>query len=133
MLDKTYRPAEVEATLTAQIQDSEQRSQSALHEQVQTLIHRSREGSERLKSKFIAHEHQLANLTTQLEIMGKDLVRTLKESHAEVRAVLQKLESEQQSLAVRLTELEKPRGLRALWLRLFGRRNAKPAKSVVAA
>src|SRR5262249_1484277 len=36
-------------------------------------------------------------------------------------------------LAARLAELEKPRGLRALWARLFGRRKSRPAKNVAAA
>jgi hypothetical protein len=109
----------------AAIEDSEQRGQAALNDQVQTLIERSRERSERLKARFA----ELENLITGA---SKDLVRMLKESHAELNEVLHKVGKEHKSLAARVAELEKPRGLRALWLRLFGRRKAKPPESAVA-
>jgi hypothetical protein len=117
------RTKESEAALTTQIKESEQRGQTALHEQVQTLIDRSREGSHRLKTKFAEQENLIAGLGKQLESVG----RMLQESHS----VLHMLKQEQQSLAARTAELEKPRGLRALWLRLFGRRKAKPPEPVV--
>jgi chromosome segregation ATPase len=85
-----------QAAFTAQIHASEQRGQAALDEQVQTLIDRSQERSARLK----------ARLAEQDELIG------------ELRKVLE-------SLNGRVAELERPRGLRALWLRLFGRRKAK--------
>jgi hypothetical protein len=94
---------ESEAALTAQINASEQRGQAALHEQVQTLMDRSRERSDRLKARLAEQGRLIADLGNRLE-----------------------------GLTARVAELEKPRGLRALWLRLFGRRKAKPAEPVAA-
>jgi hypothetical protein len=121
------------AVLTAQIRETEQRGQAALHEQMQTLINRSRERSDRLKAKFTEHDNVIASLGQQLDSVGKDLVRKLQESHSGLSEVLHMLKQEQQALAARVAELEKPRGLRALWLRLFGRRKPKPAEPVAAA
>jgi hypothetical protein len=137
-ITETARAAEQQtrestAALAAQIQESEQRGQAALHEQIQALIDRSRERSDRLKARFAEQDHLIASLGKHLDSVGKDLVRRLHESHAGLSEVLQALKQEQQSLATRVAELEKPRGLRALWLRLFGRRKAKPAQPVVAA
>jgi chromosome segregation ATPase len=126
------RATESAAALAAQIKDSEQRGQAALHEQVQTLIDRSREGSERLKARFAEQDNLIAGLGKQLESVGKDL-RMLQKSHSGLSEALHRLQQEQQNLAARVAELEKPRGLRALWLWLFGRRKAKPAEPVVAA
>jgi chromosome segregation ATPase len=113
------RTREAAEALATQINETEQRGQAALQEQVQTLVERSHERSERLKARFAAQEKRIASL-------GKDLARMVQESQAELRAALHKLEEEKQSLVARVEELEKPRGLRALWLRLFGRHAAKP-------
>jgi chromosome segregation ATPase len=103
--------------LAVQIKESEQRGQAALDEQVQTLIDRSHERSERLKAQFAEQNNRIAALGKQLASVSKDLVRTQQENHA---------------LAARVAELEKPRGLRALWLRLFGRRKARTAEPAAA-
>lgn len=116
----------------AAIQESEQRGQEALNEQVQTLIARSRERSDRLKARFAEVDHLIAGLGKQLDAVSKDLLRALKESHTEMSHALHKLAKENKNLAARVAELEKPRGLRALWLRLFGRRKVKPPESAVA-
>jgi chromosome segregation ATPase len=126
------RTKESASALIAEIKESEQRGQAALHEQVRTLIDRSRERSDRLKAKFAEQDSLITGLGKQLGSVGKDLTRTLQESHSELSEVLHMLKQEQQSLAARVAELEKPRGLRALWLRLFGRRKGKPAELVVA-
>jgi hypothetical protein len=127
------RTIESTAALTAQIQDTQQRGQAALQEQVQILIDRSRERSDRLKAKFTDHDNGIAALGKQLDSVGKDLVRKLHETHSELSELLQVLKQEHQALGTRVAELEKPRGLRALWLRLFGRRKARPAEPVAAA
>jgi uncharacterized phage infection (PIP) family protein YhgE len=127
------RARESAAALTAQINECEQRGQAALHEQVQILIGRSREGNDRLKAKFAELDNLIASLTKQFESLGKELRRMLQESLSGLSEELRKLNEEQQSLATRVAELEKPRGLRALWLRLFGRRKPKPTEPVVAA
>jgi DNA anti-recombination protein RmuC len=127
------RTRESAAALIAQIKESEQRGQAALHEKIQTLIDRSREGSDRLKARLAEQDKLIVSLGKQLESMSKDLVRMLQESHSELSEALHMLKQGQQSLAARVAELEKPRGLRALWLRLFGRRKATPAEPAVAA
>jgi chromosome segregation ATPase len=127
------RTVESAAALTAQMRETEQRGQAALNEQVQTLIDRSRERSDRLKAKLTEHDNGIAALGKQLDSIGKDLVRKLQESHSELSELLHQLQQEQQALAARVAELEKPRGLRALWLRLFGRRKARSAEPVAAA
>jgi chromosome segregation ATPase len=127
------RTRESAAALTGQIKESEQRAQAALHEQVQSLIARVREGSDRLKAKFAEHNNLITSLGNKLESANNDLTRMLQDSHSGLSEVLNMLEQQQQSLAARVAELEKPRGLRALWRWLFGRRKAKPAEPVVAA
>jgi hypothetical protein len=106
-ITETARTAEQQTkastdALTVQIRQSEQRGQDALSEQVQTLVERSRERSERLKAKFAERDVLIAHLGKQLD-----------------------------ALMARVVELEKPRGFRALWLRLFGRRKAKTVEPVV--
>jgi DNA anti-recombination protein RmuC len=98
------RTRESETALTAQIDESEQRGQAVLHERVQTLIDRSRERSDRLKARLSEQNRLIADLGKQLE-----------------------------GLAARVAELEKPRGLRALWLRLFGKRKSRHAEPGAAA
>ena len=70
-----------------------------------------------MKANFAEQNNQIASLGEQLESVGE---------------VLHMLKQEQQSLAARVAELEKPRGLRALWHRFFGRRKVKQAERVVA-
>jgi hypothetical protein len=96
-------------------------------------VDRAREGSDRTKVRFAEQEKVIASLVKQLETARKDLERKLHESHTELSEMLQMLKQRQQSLAARVAELEKPRGLRALWRWLFGRRKAKPAEPVAAA
>jgi hypothetical protein len=122
------RTTESAAVLTAQIKESEQRGQAALHDKIQTLMDRFREGSDRLKSRLADQDRLIAGFGKQLDSMSKDLVRMLQERHSELSELMRILKQQQQDLAARVAELEKPRGLRALWLRLFGRRKAKPAE-----
>jgi hypothetical protein len=62
-------------------------------------------------------------------VLRQDLVRSLDESEARQREEIAGLLRANQALVARVAELEKPRGLRALWARLFGRRKAqRPAK-----
>jgi chromosome segregation ATPase len=122
---------EIEQRGQAAIQESEQRARAALNEQVQTLIDRSHERSERLKARFAEVEHLISGLGKQLDSTSKDLARTVKESHAGLSEMLRKLEQQNKHLRARVVELEKPRGLRALWHWMFGRRKGKSPEPAV--
>jgi hypothetical protein len=119
------RTKEAAEALTAQLRESEQRGQAALQEQVQTLVDRSHERSERLKARFVEMHNIIAGVHQQHESAHRDLAGRLKESHSGLTQELHRLKQENQHLVARIAELEKPRGLRALWHRLFGRRKPK--------
>ena len=94
-----------------QIETAEKRVETAMRtefsSQIQTLIDRSRGRSNRLKAHFTALEEALSHLGKKHD-----------QAHQDIAALLQANEA----LRVRVVELEKPRGLRGLFLRLFGRR-----------
>jgi hypothetical protein len=103
--------AEEAQGLARKIAEAEQRVQTTVQaefsSQVQELMQRARERGERLKSRFSAVETALTGLGEQHDALCN--------RHAEfVRA--------HEVLAARVAELEKPRGLRALFAWLFGRR-----------
>jgi chromosome segregation ATPase len=127
------RTAATGAALAAQIRETEQRGRAALQEQVQALVDRARERSDRLKAKFTELENAATALGKQVETARRDLTRMVEESRAGLGEEIRTLKQAQQELTARVVELEKPRGLRALWARLFGRRKAKPAETVAAA
>jgi chromosome segregation ATPase len=100
--------------LATQVRESERRTQ----EQVQDFVERAKEGRARFKAK-------LAELENGTAAVRQDLGRQLKDSHAGLRAELAALTKANDALAARVAELEKPRGLRALFAWLFGRRKPK--------
>jgi chromosome segregation ATPase len=108
--------------LVRKIEEAEERVQSSVRTefstQVQELMQRARERSERLKSRFTELETALADAGKKQEAL-----------HAELAKVVR----EHEGLIARVAELEKPRGLRALLARLFGRgkkRDAREATTV---
>jgi hypothetical protein len=97
--------------LVRKIEEAEQRVQTTVRAefagQVQELMQRARERGDRLKSRFSAVENALADV-------GKN--------HETLRTRLVELVRANEVLTARVVELEKPRGFRALFARLFGRR-----------
>jgi chromosome segregation ATPase len=126
------RTSEAAAALNHQIQETEQRTRAALQEQVQGLVDRARERSDRLKAKFHELENADAALVKLVEQVRQDLARLMHESEGRLGEEIGALKQVNQELASRVAELEKPRGLRALWARLFGRRKSKPVENTTA-
>jgi hypothetical protein len=82
------------------------------------------------------HEHARRAAEEQFR---REVMRSLQEGQARLlgdltktRDELGKAHRQNEALADRVTELEKPRGLRALWAWLFGRRKKTPAVEVEA-
>jgi hypothetical protein len=74
-------------------------------------------------------EQETTDRQSAADLLRQDLVRSLEESQARLREEIAGLLRANQALGARVAELEKPRGLRALWARLFGRRKPqRPAK-----
>jgi chromosome segregation ATPase len=121
----TLQAAEAKVATEAQglvrkIEEAEQRVQTTVRAefsgQVQELMQRARERSDRLKSRFSELETALA---------GAD------KKHDALRSQLAELLRANELLTARVTELEKPRGLRALFAWLFGRRKKASAPAAV--
>lgn len=115
-IDETARSAltkteEKAGELARQIEEAERRAADATTRQVDALLQRSKKTAAGMKERLKALEETAAALHKQLEAHD---------------GALRAARAENDVLAARLAELEKPRGLRALWARLFGRRQ-KPA------
>ncbi|HWY86084.1 MAG TPA: hypothetical protein VNX28_05140 [Gemmataceae bacterium] len=127
--------------LARHIEEAERRAteafQAELTRQVEDLTQRSRKTAAGIKDRLQTLDATTAALHKQLlDEAGNraDVDRRVKETGEHI----QKLEQARQTaaeqfrlryeaLAARVAELEKPRGLRALWAWLFSRRQAKPA------
>ena len=109
-----------------QIETAEKRVETAVRaefsSQIQVLIDRSRERSDRLKARFTALDEALSHLGKKHDQAHRDITHSLERSHGDLRNQIAALLQANEALRVRVAELEKPRGLRALFLRLFGRR-----------
>jgi hypothetical protein len=148
-IEETKQQAEQATTSTAQqlatqIEEARQRAEEVaraeMTQQVEDLLQRSRKNSKVWKSRFKVLETSAADLAKQLaneqterktelttartEIQHKlaklfqRLEQEQKERHDEIRALRQANER----LGARVAELEKPRGLKAAFSKLFGRR-----------
>jgi hypothetical protein len=74
-------------------------------------------------------EQEARDRQSAAALVRQELVRVQEENDARQREEIAGLLRANQALAARVAELEKPRGLRALWLRLFGgRKRQAPAK-----
>jgi hypothetical protein len=126
--ERTTQTAEA---LTAQINDAERLARAA-QEEAQRFAERAREGTARFKAKLTELENTASALGARQDALRQDLIRHLEESQNrlrnEVREGLRELTRTNEALAVRVAELEKPRGVRALFAWLFGRR--RPGTSV---
>ena len=123
---KTVETAEI---LAAQIQETERRAQHA-QEEIHSLVERAREGSVRLKGKVRDLESTAAALSKQQDVLRAELVRQVEDYQSQLRDELRELGKTNEALAARVAELEKPRGLRALFAWLFGHRKPKAKKDV---
>jgi DNA repair exonuclease SbcCD ATPase subunit len=97
------KTAEAARDLTGRIEAAEKQVRADTTQLFDTLVERARERSRRLKNRFADLEKLIGDLGTQL------------------RAELAQLEQMNQELTARVAELERPRGLRALWARIFKR------------
>jgi chromosome segregation ATPase len=135
----------------------EETFQAELDKQVAELLHRSRKGTSALRSRLLAMQETAERLLKQihdeqserraeqgvlrgeLEREGRErrdaekrlrseLTEKLAERQALLEEELAQLRQTNQKLRGRIEELEKPRGLRALFAWLFGRRKKKHAE-----
>jgi hypothetical protein len=90
------------------------------------MIQRSREGSDRLKARFAALEESLSHLGKKQDQARQHLTHSLERNHGELRNQIAALLQANEAISARLVELEKPRGLRALFRWLFGRHKPAP-------
>ena len=103
--------------LTGRIDETDKKVGETAHDlnkQVQDLWQRSREGAASFKTR-------LKELETASEQDRTELKR-LRDRCETIRRIIEELQGANETLAARLVELERPRGLRALWARLFGRK-----------
>lgn len=120
--------------LVQQIEQAEKRVGEQSHARmtlhVDEIMERSRKGTAQLKARMQtleeaakALEHQtLAHFKSQEERHRRALENGLEETQAQLRAELAVLLEANEALKVRIIELERPRGLRGLWHKLFGRK-----------
>jgi hypothetical protein len=116
--------AQTTESLTAQIQEAERHARAA-QEEAQKFAERAREGTARFKAKLAELETTATGLSTQQQALRQDLVRHVEESQSRLRDELRELTRVNEALTARVVELERPRGLRALFAWLFGRRKPK--------
>ena len=103
--------------LTGRIDETDKKVGETAHDlnkQVQDLWQRSREGAASFKAR-------LKELEVSSE-QDKAELKRLRDHYETSRRKLEEVLSANEALAARIIELEKPRGLRALCARLFGRR-----------
>jgi hypothetical protein len=104
--------------IEAAAQRVEQEARTALNARVDELRERSRKGTAVLKARLLALEGKAGALASKLEA-GEQAHR---EVWLSLRGEIETLRSANEALVTRVRELEKPRGLRWLWHRLFGRK-----------
>jgi hypothetical protein len=109
-----------------QIETAEKRVENAVRaefsSQIEALIQRSRVGSDRLKIRLAALDEALAHLGKKQDLAHLDMTHSLERTHGDLRTQIAALVQANEALRARVAELERPRGLRALFLRLFGMR-----------
>jgi hypothetical protein len=113
--------------LAGHIEQAERRAneaaQAEVTRQVETLLQSARKATAAMKDRLQAVETTAGTLNQQLLSEASDR----KAAHTTLRAELTEAQQRNEALTARVLELEKPRGLRALWAWLFGRRKPAPA------
>ncbi len=119
--------------LSEQIEEAEKRvsqaTQAEMQQRVEDLLERARKGKKVLKARIEALAVEVAELGQQLASEREARVKvtsSLDRLALDLNTRLEALRQEIQKLMVRVAELERPRGLRRLWLWLFGGRK-RPA------
>ena len=134
--------AQAARDLTAQIEETEKRVSEAAHneltERFEDLMQRSREGNvalrarlkemadaiatlgEQLRGEGLKREAEQSAARTALNSLRLEHAQAMEKSHARLSSALEEQRQANQGLTARLAELERPRGLRALLLRLRG-------------
>lgn len=107
--------------LAAKIQDAERRVAETTQAEMHEFMARAKEGTAVFKARLSALEITAAELGKVSEKLRQDLARQLDEHRDGLHAEVEELRRHNGELAARLAELERPRGLRALTARLFGR------------
>ena len=125
--------------LAAQIEETERRVRAAtlaeVTQQVEQLVQRSRKGTAAIDARIKTVETAAADLGQQLLTLQRErqteqaalrdelqgLRRAQEEREAGLRAHLEEMRKVNEALTARVTELEKPRGLRRLTARWFGK------------
>ena len=97
-----------------------------INKHVQDLLESSRQATSKLKSRLMALEGTAGDLgkavqATETKLRG-ELDQRLGQERRTLLARLEELLDANQALAARVAELEKPRGLRALWHWMFGKK-----------
>jgi hypothetical protein len=127
--------------LARDIEEAERRANEAARaeatRQVEDVLHKARITAAGIKDRLQGLETMANTLHKQLdgeagerkaELMTlRSVADKLQEDQSSLRRLLAEARQQNEALAARVTELESPRGLRALWGRLFGRRKAEPA------
>ncbi len=85
---------------------------------MEELVQRSQKTVSGIKERLQILEAAHIAFTKMLQRMEEDRLA----STETLRRDLATAQSGQEALAARLTEVEKPRGLRALWAKLFGKK-----------
>jgi hypothetical protein len=148
-IEHTARSAQETTTqaardLAMQIEETGKRvgeaARAELTERIEDLIERAREGTTSLKARLKDMEGAIAGLGARLveeqvqrhstvELMRRDHAQALTDSHSLLERELKHLRQVKEALSARVAELEKPRGLRGLLLRIrrrFSRRVPEP-------
>lgn len=144
------RTTQTAESFAAQIQQAEQRARDALAQTEQTVQEQTTHTAEALTTKIReADEHAraareeaqrfadraregTARFNAKLAELKSTMVRHLEESQARLREEIRALTRSNDALVVRVAELEKPGGLRALFAWLFGRRKPTAALATAA-
>jgi hypothetical protein len=137
--------ASTATVLSAKIEETEKRVSEAtsaeINRHVQELLDGSRKATTVLKNRLMSLEGTAGDLLKQLQAEAENRQEQEKKIRAEMNVRLEKERQAWQSrleevleanrgLTARVEELEKPRGLRALWAWMFGRKKkAIPARS----
>lgn len=128
----TARTEEKAQELARHIEEAERRAKEAAQAELTTrfddFLQRSKKATTALKDKLQALEAAAGTLSTDVDTRisacRRDLLEALEQKQAQLQRELAEAHERNEELAARVAELEKPRGLRALWARLFGRRKS---------